>query len=137
MGETVKILMIALQHSAKDDRIFYKEALSLKNNGYEVRYLLLADKDGYIKDMSGKIINTNKENVIYIDLLNEYPNWHGYDWLKNELNIRSDINKFKLDNPDANLPNFSHSEKKGNPLQKIFYNDFINSFACLYVSGVL
>jgi hypothetical protein len=26
------------------------------------------------------------DNVIYVDLLNEYPNWHGYDWLKNELN---------------------------------------------------
>jgi hypothetical protein len=66
-------------------------------------------------------------NVIYVDLLNEYPNWHGYDWIKNEMNLRSDINKFKLDNPDANLPNFSQSKKTGNPLQEIFYNDFINS----------
>ena len=67
MNKNIKILMIALQHSAKDDRIFYKEALSLKNDGYEVSYLLLTDKDGYIKDMSGQILNTNKENVLYID----------------------------------------------------------------------
>lgn len=67
MNKGIKILMIVLQHSAKDDRIFYKEAISLKNNGYQVSYLLLTDKSGYIRDMSGKILNSNKENVICID----------------------------------------------------------------------
>ncbi len=66
-------------------------------------------------------------NVLYVDLLNEYPAWHGYDWLKNEMNIRSDIKQFKLNNPDANLPNLKKSKKKGNPLQQLFYNNFINS----------
>ena len=50
-------------------------------------------------------------NVIYVDLLNEYPFWHGYNWLKEGLNERSDI--------------------KGtggfNQLQKLFYNEFITS----------
>jgi len=80
-------------------------------------------------DETLEFLQTNNllSNVIYVDLLNEYPNWHGYDWLKNEMNIRSDIDKFKLDNPDANLPNFSQSKKKGNPLQVNFYNDFVNS----------
>jgi hypothetical protein len=67
------------------------------------------------------------DNVIYVDLLNEYPNWHGYDWFKNEMNKRSDIKQFKLDNPDANVPNFDTEKQKGNPLQRQFYNDFINS----------
>ena len=44
------------------------------------------------------------KNVIYVDLLNEYPFWHGYDWLKEGLNERSDIK-----------------------LQKLFYNEFITS----------
>ena len=42
------------------------------------------------------------KNVIYVDLLNEYPFWHGYDWLKEGLKERSDIK-----------------------LQKLFYNEFI------------
>ncbi len=66
-------------------------------------------------------------NVIYIDILNEYPNWHGYDWLKKELDNRSDIKQFKMDNPDANLPDFEDSQKEGNPLKELFYNDFINT----------
>jgi len=67
------------------------------------------------------------DNVIYIDLLNEYPNWHGYDWLKNELNKRSDIQQFKLDNPDANVPDFDAGTITGNPLKQQCYNDFINT----------
>jgi hypothetical protein len=65
-------------------------------------------------------------NIIYVDLLNEYPNWHGYDWFKNRMNKLSDLKQFKLDNPDANLPNTEYVEKHGNPLQKSFYNEFIN-----------
>jgi hypothetical protein len=67
------------------------------------------------------------DNVIYVDLLNEYPNWHGYDWLKNELNKRSDFEKFKLNNPDANLPDLEMSKDAGNLLKQHFYNDFINT----------
>lgn len=66
------------------------------------------------------------DNVIYVDLLNEYPNWHGYDWLKNELNKRSDVKQFKLDNPDANVPEDWSGKDKGNLLKQKFYNDFIN-----------
>lgn len=66
-------------------------------------------------------------NVMYVDMLNEYPNWHGYDWFKNEMNERSDIDKFKLDNPDANVPENNNNNKKGNLLQQSFYNNFINA----------
>lgn len=37
-------------------------------------------------------------NVIYVDVLNEYPNWHGYDWLKDELGKRQDDDKKRLYN---------------------------------------
>jgi len=66
------------------------------------------------------------DNIIYVDLLNEYPNWHGYDWFKNEMNKRSDIIQFKLDNPNANVPDSNDVKKDGNLLQQQFYNDFIN-----------
>jgi glycosyltransferase involved in cell wall biosynthesis len=67
MAKKMKILMIALQHRAKDDRIFYKEALSLKKNGFAVSYLLLTDEEGYIKDMSGVILNEKGENNFFLD----------------------------------------------------------------------
>lgn len=66
-------------------------------------------------------------NVMYIDLLNEYPNWHGYDWFKSEMDKRSDIKQFKLDNPNANVPDANTKKGKANPLQQQFYNDFINN----------
>jgi len=67
------------------------------------------------------------DNIIYVDLLNEYPNWHGYDWLKNKMNLLSDADQFKLNNPDANLPDQGSAGKKGNQLRQKFYNDFINA----------
>lgn len=66
-------------------------------------------------------------NVIYVDLLNEFPNWHGYDWLKKELDKRSDIKQFKLDSPGANLPNIKANKKNENLLKQMFYNDFVNA----------
>jgi hypothetical protein len=66
-------------------------------------------------------------NVIYVDLLNEYPNWHGYDWLKNKLNDLSEANKLKVDNPDANLPEPGSLAKRGNIYQQKFYNEFISN----------
>jgi hypothetical protein len=76
---------------------------------------------GFLQD------NDLLDNVIYIDLLNEYPFWHGYDWLKNELNKRSDIKQFQLDNPDANVPDPGAENNTGNPLKQECYNDFINT----------
>jgi len=67
MNNKIKILMIALQHCANDDRIFYKEAQSLISNGYSVSYLLLTDKEGHIKDMSGRILNKKKERIFFLD----------------------------------------------------------------------
>ena len=66
-------------------------------------------------DETLSFLKTNRllDNVIYVDLLNEYPNWHGYDWFKNEMNTRSDIKKFKLENPEANVPEPGTLSKNG------------------------
>lgn len=89
------------------------------------------DKDGLYRawDETLSFLESHNlfDNVIYIDLLNEYPFWHGYDWLKNELNKRSDINQFKLDNPDANLPDINVLENNSNVLKENFYNEYISS----------
>ncbi len=66
-------------------------------------------------------------DILYVDLLNEYPFWHGYDWLKKGLNERNDIKSFKLNNPEANIPDFDiKTDEKFNTLQKSFYNEFAN-----------
>ncbi|MBI9060690.1 MAG: hypothetical protein JEZ14_01795 [Marinilabiliaceae bacterium] len=69
-------------------------------------------------------VNDLLDNVIYVDLLNEYPNNHGYDWLKQELNKRSDIDQFKINNPEAHLPDLKSAKK--NALQIAYHNQFIN-----------
>ena len=73
-------------------------------------------------------LQTNQmlDQVIYVDILNEYPNWHGFDWFKNEMNLRADIRQFKLNNPEANVPDADDKSPGANPLQKVFYNQFIN-----------
>jgi len=66
------------------------------------------------------------DNVIYVDLLNEYPGVHGYTWLKKELNKRSDAKQFILNNPDAHLPEDFDLDAKGNDLRIRFTNDYMN-----------
>lgn len=63
----MKVCMITSLHSPKDDRIFFKEAMSLKTRGFEVSILCVADENGKIKDMSGEVINTNNEEEIICD----------------------------------------------------------------------
>jgi hypothetical protein len=66
------------------------------------------------------------QNIMYVDLLNEYPDWHGYDWLKNERDQRSDLKQFKADNPDANMPDpETVPGGRNNPVEKEFYNGFV------------
>ncbi|TQO39738.1 sugar-binding cellulase-like protein [Arenibacter algicola] len=67
--------------------------------------------------------NNLLDNVVYVDILNEYPVNHGYDWLKKELNKRSDIQQFKIDNPEAHMPDLDAS--KGNALQVAFHNQLM------------
>jgi hypothetical protein len=67
------------------------------------------------------------DNVIYVDLLNEYPNWHGYDWLKKNMNRLSGLDQYRLDNPEANVPDQIISGKNSNREQQMFYNNFISS----------
>jgi hypothetical protein len=92
---------------------------------------IFLEKGGLLRswDETLSFLNNNDllENVIYVDLLNEYPNWHGYDWFKNEMNKRTDIKQFILDNPEANVSAEDPDESKSryNQLQQKFYNDFL------------
>ncbi len=52
--------MITVQHSAKDDRIYFKQALSLQSAGYEVS-IVHASQDGLLKDMSGNHVDEGED----------------------------------------------------------------------------
>lgn len=70
--------------------------------------------------------NLLDDNIIYVDLLNEYPTTNGYDWLKSELNKRADAKKFILNNPNAHFPQNFEPTEHDNRLCVKFYNDYAN-----------
>ena len=83
------------------------------------------------------------KNVMYVDLLNEYPYWHGYDWLKNELNRRSDVENARLNNPDANIPDAVLDDQEQDesetmhdtPSEIEFYKHFANDLLTRLKAG--
>ena len=57
-----KICMVSVQHSPLDDRIFYKEALSLKRAGFDLCQVCAVDSEGDAFDIGGKsVLNKKKE----------------------------------------------------------------------------
>jgi sugar phosphate isomerase/epimerase len=76
------------------------------------------------------------DNILYVDILNEYPCYHGYDWLKEELNKRLSAKKFKANNPNANIPDPDAGNIPDNYLkiafQKEFANDILSRLKALY-----
>jgi hypothetical protein len=68
------------------------------------------------------------DNIIYIDLLNEYPKYFGFDWFHKQMNNRGDVTNFKLNNPNAFVPDNLNMGKVGglNALQVKFTHEFAN-----------
>ena len=62
-----KICMISVAHTAKDDRIFFKESLSLQKAGFEVINMVGTNSQGEIKDMSGEVLNSKEESCVDIE----------------------------------------------------------------------
>jgi len=52
--------MVTVQHSAKDDRIYFKQALSLQAAGFEVS-IVHSSVDGLLKDMSGNPVELGRD----------------------------------------------------------------------------
>lgn len=69
------------------------------------------------------------ENVIYVDLLNEYPLWHGYGWLTRRLAELGDNPKVELkigEVHEQRVLDGLAADRKYNERQVAFYNRFIN-----------
>lgn len=74
--------------------------------------------------------NDLMQDVIYVDLLNEYPLWHGLEWFKKEMNQRGNEKLFKENNPDANVPDEVFEKRKNGgytKLQAEYFQDFIDT----------
>jgi len=111
-GISVGLATWFLRHGAGREDIFMEEGGLYRAWLETLRFL---DSNGLL------------ESILYVDLLNEYPFWHGYDWLKKELDERSDARHFKMNNPEAHIPEFDNTKnEKFNPLQKTFYNEYAN-----------
>jgi Sugar-binding cellulase-like len=83
-------------------------------------------EDGLFRAWEGtlKLLEQNGflDRVLYVDVLNEYPFWHGFVWLKKGMEERADVKKFRESNPDVHVPDLDAIGKPGrfNPLQKHF-----------------
>ena len=54
--------MITVQHSAKDDRIYFKQAMALREAGFDVS-IVHASQDGLLRDMSGNPVETGMDQL--------------------------------------------------------------------------
>ncbi len=64
--------------------------------------------------------HSSLDNVLYVDLLNEFPLWHGYQWLHDQLNLIKPVVNKPFDFLNAN------KQKRYSSEQISFYNSFIN-----------
>ena len=92
------------------------------------RNLEFKGKEGLIRAWNETLIfleeNDALKNIYYVDILNEYPLWHGYNWLKQEL--KNLENPYKAQNKRWDFLNLS-GEKHFSDRQISYYNDFIKS----------
>lgn len=66
--------MISVNHSPLDDRIFYKEAMTLKSAGHTLSMICRADADGIMFDMGNKSsLNTITQKEIVFNGIQAYP----------------------------------------------------------------
>ncbi len=93
----------------------------------------IAGLDGFVRvwDETLGFIQENGllEGVLYVDLLNEYPLWHGFEWLKTTLEAMGGAAPVKRGNGNANIPDIDDGpskKRKYSPEQEAFYEDFLN-----------
>ncbi|MDR1455286.1 MAG: hypothetical protein LBJ01_06520 [Tannerella sp.] len=113
-----------LNHNAGRTDIFTEEGGLFRAWDETLTFL---DRNGLLDD-----------NILYADILNEYPCVNGYEWLKTELNKRSDVKKFRENNPEAHLPDPDPDAGKlpdnylAIEFQKQFVNDLLSRLKAKY-----
>jgi glycosyltransferase involved in cell wall biosynthesis len=88
-----KVCMITTNHSAQDDRIFYKESKSLEQAGYEVTLLAPLNSEGFLIDMGGNRIAKSEASIQNIKII-------GFDKKESRLNnLQKLMNLITLQEP--------------------------------------
>ena len=64
-----KVCVLTINHSALDDRIFYKEGISLRKAGYNVTLVAPLSDEGFLFDMSGNKIADSETTVQDIKII--------------------------------------------------------------------
>lgn len=88
--------------------------------------------DGLVRAWNETLIfiqeNGLMDVVTYVDVLNEYPLAHGFNWLDKQIDKRGDVRLFKENNPEANIPPEGMFETDGwfNDLQVVYYQSFMH-----------
>jgi hypothetical protein len=91
------------------------------------RHDMPRDVDGFTRVWTETIdflaANGLMDNVVYVDLLNEYPLFHGFVWLSKELDKLKGVADESVKDA-ANLLQSIPKSKTYNLAQKVFYRDF-------------
>lgn len=107
-----KVCILTTDHSALDDRIFYKEAQGLHKAGYEVTLIAPLNQDGFLTDMGKKHIARNETVIDGIKILgfkigkhslfNLPKTWTLSQWLR--LHNNSNLN-YRQNDPFSDIIN--------------------------------
>lgn len=67
------------------------------------------------------------DRILYVDILNEYPLTHGFEWLKRQVQYRANAKAFQTNLPNLPVPADEAFQKKGKftPAQQQFFNAFV------------
>ena len=98
-----KVCMLTTEHSALDDRIFYKESQSLHKAGYDVTLIAPLDQDGFLTDMGRKPIALSETNIDGINIVGFKigrhslfglpKTWTLSQWFRLSMDAKSDFEK--------------------------------------------
>lgn len=93
-----KVCMLTTSHAALDDRIFYKESLSLQRAGYEVTLFAPLDHEGFLFDMGGKRIAAGEISIHDIRIIGFRQKRSPLGKIQTALNLLSliTLGKFRL-----------------------------------------
>ena len=125
MENKIKVCFIADQHSLYDDRIYWKEAVSLIKKGYEVYYICIGNDEGNGKTKEGvyyhqikrkKILPTTIFNYLFKKIPFIKTEYH------NALDICKNINPSIIHIHDIRINRIINDLKKNHPNVKLIYD---------------
>jgi glycosyltransferase involved in cell wall biosynthesis len=93
-----KVCMLTTHHSALDDRIFYKESISLQQAGYQIFLIAPLSDEKYLFDMSGSKIadlDITIQNIKIIGFENNKSRFNRIQSI-NDLILLTSLGKFSL-----------------------------------------